>query len=68
MPVYIGKNGEWTFGWVTPMPDAQTTEDRATQLVSSINFKLSHAISGMVSIPRFAKATDYKIVPEKVNF
>ena len=27
MPVYIGKNGEWTFGWMTPMPDTKTTED-----------------------------------------
>ena len=43
MPVYIGENGEWAFGWVTPMPDTQTTEDRATQLVESIKFKLSHA-------------------------
>ena len=31
---------------VTPMPDIrQTTEYRATQLVYSIKFKLSHAIS-----------------------
>ena len=27
-----------------PMPDTQTTEDRATQLFYSIQFKLSHAI------------------------
>ena len=28
-----------------PMPDRQTTEYRATQLVYSIKFKLSHAMS-----------------------
>ena len=33
------------FGRVTPMPDSQTTEYSATQLVESIKFKLSHAIS-----------------------
>ena len=27
-----------------PMPDTQTTEDRATQLLYSIQFKLSHAM------------------------
>ena len=43
MPVYIGENGEWAFGWVTPMPDTQTTENRATQLVESIKFKLNYA-------------------------
>ena len=40
---------KWRFGRVTPMPDtlthSQTTEYRATQLVSSIKHKLSHAIS-----------------------
>ena len=30
---------------MTPMPDSQTTEYSATQLVESIKFKLSHAIS-----------------------
>ena len=39
---------KWRFGRVTPMPDilthSQTTEYRATQLLSSIQFKLSHAI------------------------
>ena len=29
---------------MSPMPDRQTTEYRATQLVYSIKFKLSHAI------------------------
>ena len=36
---------KWRFGRVTPMPDSQTTEYSATQLVESIKFKLSHAIS-----------------------
>ena len=35
---------KWRFGRVLPMPDRQTTEYRATQLVYSIKFKLSHAI------------------------
>ena len=30
---------------MTPMPDTQTTEYRATQLVYNIKFRLSHAIS-----------------------
>ena len=38
---------KWRFGRVTPMPHtlthSQTTEYRATQLLSSIQFKLSHA-------------------------
>ena len=45
MPLYIEKAG---FGRVTPMPDtlthSQTTEYSATQLLYSIQFKLSHAI------------------------
>ena len=40
--IYLKK---WRFGRVLPMPHTQTTEHRATQLVYSINFKLSHAIS-----------------------
>ena len=36
---------KWRFGRVLPMPHiSQTTEYRATQLVYSIKFKLSHAI------------------------
>ena len=39
---------KWRFGRVSPMPhsltDTQTTEYSATQLLSSIQFKLSHAI------------------------
>ena len=60
MPVYIGKNGEWTFGWVTPMPDTQTTEDRATQLLYSIQFKLSHAIPKSKAETMAAIRTDHK--------
>ena len=45
MPVYIGKSGDLV-GCLTPMPDIrQTTKYRATQLVYSIKFKLSHANS-----------------------
>ena len=47
---------KWRFGQVLPMPDTQTdrqtTEERATQLLYSIQFKLSHA---MISLKqRFA--------------
>ena len=35
---------KWRFGQVLPMPDRQKTEYRATQLVYSITFKMSHAI------------------------
>ena len=43
MPVYIGKSGDLV-GWHRCLTDRQTTEDRATQLLYSIQFKLSHAI------------------------
>ena len=43
MPVYIGKSGDLV-GWHRCLTDRQTTEYRATQLLSSIQFKLSHAI------------------------
>ena len=43
MPVYIGKSGDLV-GWHRCLTDTQTTEYRATQLLSSIQFKLSHAI------------------------
>ena len=37
---------KWRFGRVLPIPNSQkTTEYRATQLVESIKFKLSHAIT-----------------------
>ena len=43
---------KWRFGQVLPMPDTQTdrqtTEDRATQLLYSIQFKLSHAIFSLI--------------------
>ena len=42
MPVYIGKSGDLV-GWHWCLTDWQTSEYRATQLVSSIKFKLSHA-------------------------
>ena len=35
---------KWRFGQVTPMPHTQTSEYRATQLLSSIKHKLSHAM------------------------
>ena len=44
MPVYIGKSGDLV-GWHRCLTDTQTTEYRATQLLSSIQFKLSHAIA-----------------------
>ena len=43
MPVYIGKSGDLV-GWHRCLTDRQTTEYRATQLLYSIQFKLSHAI------------------------
>ena len=43
MPVYIGKSGDLV-GWHRCLTDTQTTEYRATQLLSSIQFKLSHAM------------------------
>ena len=44
MPVYIGKSGDLV-GWHRCLTYSQTTEYRATQLVSSITHKLSHAIN-----------------------
>ena len=38
---------KWRFGRVLPIPNRQTTEYRGTQLVESIKFKLSHAITGL---------------------
>merc|ERR1712209_312283 len=43
MPVYIGKSGDLVRCYRC-LTDTQTTEDRATQLLYSIQFKLSHAI------------------------
>ena len=43
MPVYIGKSGD-LIGCYRYLIHRQTTEYRATQLVSSIKHKLSHAI------------------------
>ena len=47
MPVYIGKSGDLV-GCYRCLTDTQTTEYRATQLLSSIQFKLSHAISSQI--------------------
>ena len=44
MPVYIGKSGDLV-GCYRSLTHSQTTEYSATQLVLSIKFKLSHAIS-----------------------
>ena len=43
MPVYIGKSGDLVRCYRC-LTDTQTTEYSATQLLSSIQFKLSHAI------------------------
>ena len=43
MPVYIGKSGHLV-RWHRCLTDRQTTEYSATQLLYSIQFKLSHAI------------------------
>ena len=43
MPVYIGKSGDLV-GCYRCLKHSQTTEYSATQLVSSIKHKLSHAI------------------------
>ena len=48
MPVYIGKSGDLVgcYRCLThSLTHSQPTENRATQLVSSIKFKLSHAIN-----------------------
>ena len=48
MPVYIGKSGDLVgcYRCLThSLTHSQTTEYRATQLVSSIKFKLSHAMT-----------------------
>ena len=42
MPVYIGKSGDLV-GCYRSLTHSQTTEYKATQLVESIKFKLSHA-------------------------
>ena len=49
--LYILK--KWRFGQLLWMPDRQTTEYSATQLVLSIKFKLSHAIELILMIKVF---------------
>ena len=46
MPVYIGKSGHLV-RWHRCLTDRQTTEYSATQLLYSIQFKLSHAIPSL---------------------
>merc|ERR1712209_322248 len=54
MPVYIGKSGDLVRCYRC-LTDTQTTEYRATQLLYSIQFKLSHAMSKVSTLtPRFA--------------
>ena len=54
MPVYIGKSGDLVRCYRC-LTDTQTTEYRATQLLYSIQFKLSHAMSKVSPLtPRFA--------------
>ena len=48
MPVFIGKSGDLV-GCYWCLTHRQTTEYSATQLVESIKFKLSHAISALVT-------------------
>ena len=56
MPVYIEKVEIWS-GVTDPLQThTQATEYRATQLVSSLKFKLSHAIWG-VSLQMVVKFT-----------
>ena len=49
MPVYIGKSGDLVRCYRC-LTDTQTTEYRATQLLSSIQFKLSHAIKDIIFV------------------
>ena len=49
MPVYIGKSGDLVRCYRC-LTDRQTTEYRATQLLSSIQLKLSHAIILNISL------------------
>ena len=49
MPVYIGKSGDLVRCYRC-LTDTQTTEYRATQLLYSIQFKLSHAIKNRIFI------------------
>ena len=49
MPVYIGKSGDLVRCYRC-LTNRQTTEDRATQLLYSIQFKLSHAIKDIIFV------------------
>ena len=54
MPVYIGKRGDLV-GCYRSLTHSQTTENRATQLLSSIKHKLSHAICRL-GLPELAES------------
>ena len=58
---------KWRFGRVLPMPDTQTSEYRATQLVSSIKHKLSHAICH-VSFRAFTRKLSQTLQRASVHF
>ena len=58
MPVYIGKSGDLV-GWHRCLTHWQTTEDRATQLLCSIQLKLSHAIHHLMSHAQYTWSSFY---------
>ena len=49
MPVYIGKSGDLV-RFYRCLTDRQITEERPTQLLYSIQFKLSHAIKDIIFV------------------
>ena len=49
VPVYIGKSGDLVRCYRC-LTNRQTTEDRATKLLYSIQFKLSHAIKDIIFV------------------
>ena len=61
MPVYIGQSGDLV-GCYQSLTQSQTTEYRATQLVESIKFKLSHAISKVLVSAHFTHDDTTKII------
>ena len=52
LPVYIGKSGDLVRCYRC-LTDKQTTEDGATQLLYSIQFKLSHAMMMILTLSIF---------------
>ena len=69
MPVYIGKVEIWLGVTDASHTHSQTTEYSATQLVSSIKFKLSHAISTFSNIYRHTSPLLilYHLIPSSTN-